>query len=175
VANQYRAEMKARRAAAAVVQSAYRGHQDRSALATQLLIEGPAAALLQGVVRGRKQRKAMLERAASTQAGADGTDGMLADDAAGEVAFASVGATDTVELNLHCSDGTLKLPLHIPVQGSTYHLGVSVMCADGQLPLNIAIDVSDHPDDAIADDVSQTLFLSASDGTVRLRLNIEAR
>ena len=48
VAQGYRKEMAQRKAAATILQSGFRGHQDRAAMAAEMLVMAPAAALLQG-------------------------------------------------------------------------------------------------------------------------------
>jgi len=167
VANQYRNEMKARRVAAVVVQGAYRGHQGRTTVAAQLLVEGPAAALLQGVVRGRKERKRMSQ--GLPMDGEDGTD----DDKATPSAMATSGSgDDTLVLCVKCSDGTLEVPLALGGGSADgLDLGLSVLCSDGSLALGIVIHTYD--DASLANSVVETLFLNCSDGTLRLRLNLD--
>jgi len=56
MAARYRKEMKARRAAAVVLQAGYRGHQGRSQAAHSRMAEAAAAARLQARMRGRIER-----------------------------------------------------------------------------------------------------------------------
>jgi hypothetical protein len=144
VANQYRSEMKARRAAATIVQAGFRSHGARSAIATQLLVEGPAAALLQGVVRGRKQRSRAKEegraatrvqsmnrgRKARARVGARRADlaSMRAADGAAEAGGEGVGMV----LRVPCADGMFSMPL-----GDAEPAGMvlRVPCADGTVSM----------------------------------------
>ena len=171
VANQYRNEMKARRAAAAVVQATYRGHQGRSAVATQLLIEGPAAALMQSVIRGRKQRKAIAEQAAKQRAAA-------ASVSAPRSGSAEPMPTDGMVLNVLCADGDLQLSLSAGAPTFAASAGalvtIPVRCIDGSVDMGVHIDTIDGNAEvsAAVEDQAMTLFLEAADGPLRVRLNV---
>jgi len=161
--------MKARRAAAAVVQATYRGHQGRSAVATQLLIEGPAAALMQGVIRGRKQRKAIAEQAAKQRAAAASVSAPQS---------AEPMPTDGMVLNVLCADGDLQLSLSAGAPTFAATAGalvtIPVQCIDGFVDMGVHIDTIDGNAEVstAVEEQAMTLFLEAADGPLRVRLNV---
>lgn len=131
VANQYRAEMKQRRAAATILQAGYRGHTSRAGVAAELLVQAPAVALLQGWVRGRAHRKEMAKQkareqremdlaAARIQGGYRGRQlrsrrAAAATEAEGEDddEGGAAGRVATLTLELQCEDGKLPLTLQL--------------------------------------------------------------
>lgn len=127
VANQYRSEMRARRAAATVVQAGFRGHKGRSDVAAELLVQGPAVAMLQGWVRGRAYRKEMAKQKAREQREMDlaaariqgGYRGKKSRARPAQAAAGGDAATEEAEtfaglsLSLDCADGALTLNLNL--------------------------------------------------------------
>ena len=127
VANQYRAEMKQRKAAATILQAGYRGHKGRDSIAAELLAQAPAVALLQGWVRGRAYRKQLAKEkarearemelaAARIQGGYRGKRARTRKVQTVESAAAGAAdgdAPDPISLTLACSDGELTLDLHV--------------------------------------------------------------
>ena len=89
VANGYRNELKARRAAAMIMQASYRGHTGRSAAAKQLRVEVHAAALVQALMRGRAERNLMARAIAIVEA-------QQAEAAEGVAAAAAAAAAEEV-------------------------------------------------------------------------------
>ena len=129
VANQYRAEMKQRKAAVTILQAGYRGHKGRDAIAAEMLVQAPAIALLQGWVRGRAYRKQLAKEkarearemehaAARIQGGYRGKRVRsckveTVESAAADAAGLGGGDAEPITLTLACSDGQLELPLHV--------------------------------------------------------------
>jgi len=189
VANGYRKEMQARRAAATVLQAGYRGHGGRSAVAAQIMIEAPAAALLQGVMRGRKERKKRMEikenkaatkvqamtRGRTARKGRFASSGSAADaDVAGE---AGAPSGVDMEIMVKCSDGEIAVPLEASAKAEEYKVGFKITCTDGDFYCSVGIPITDGGGDDDDEDAEETepaepifLFCPCSDGELRLRL-----
>jgi len=155
VANQYRNEMKARRAAAAVVQASYRGHHGRTAVAQQILAEGAAAALLQALIRGRQHRKDSSsggggERVVAPLAGAcgDGTTESSTTDAPLAAHDGESAELLLLPVPLYCADGDTAVDLSIITAAAETHappallqLGLPIACADGDAVVDLSLAV----------------------------------
>jgi len=155
VANQYRNEMKARRAAAAVVQASYRGHHGRTAVAQQILAEGAAAALLQALIRGRQHRKDSSsggggERVVAPLAGAcgDGTTESSTTDAPLAAHDGESAELLLLPVPLYCADGDTALDLSIITAAAETHappallqFGLPIACLDGGAVVDLSLAV----------------------------------
>jgi hypothetical protein len=127
VANQYRKEMQARKAAAVVLQAGYRSHKSRADVAAELLIQAPAVALLQGWIRGRAYRKEVAAAKARERRHQDNAAARVQARYRGQQVRSrplpskpGASGADGPELvlaNVACLDGTLVVPL-APTKGA---------------------------------------------------------
>jgi hypothetical protein len=190
VANGYRNEMKARRAAATIVQASYRGHGARSAVAQQIMIEGPAAALLQSVIRGRKQRKkdrSVKEDKAATKVQAmtrgrkaRGYKKSVSDGAQNGERGSTPHNGRSFNIYLECADGDMRVPIAVDSQSSIFKLGFKIETSGEPVYMSLGVPVfEDVLGAAPAEEEPETefmpvvLFCSTLDGDQRMALHIE--
>jgi len=197
MANSYRNEMKARRAAATIVQAGYRGHTGRSAVAQQIMVEAPAAALLQGVMRGRKHRKKMEHakqegaatkvqamtrgrksrqqhrQRAAAMASSAGSAPVVGD---GPADADDMADDEALVLDVFCSDGKVSVSMALPFADfeEEYRLGFRIDCVDGPAYVSFGIPILDGEEDEEDEAIEpMMLFVKTSEGDMRVRLNIE--